>query len=329
MALRATVAALLAVMGVGCGPRATVEVKAAPTQGKTTPGQVQLASTFRNNGLRQTLGSRIALGRDLTGDRQRPAERTARVRARGSGWRRQAELTDREVGVHPSVHSLAISGDRIVVGDPYDSSLPDEKPGAAPSNSGSAFVFVRRGEGWALEAQLKASRPLQDDYFGHSVAISADTIVVGAPSEDGTSSAAGVDGGAAALPNSGAVYVFTRTAQGWEQTARLDAPNPGEGDGFGAGVAIDGDTFVVAAPLEDSGSSGVDGTPDESAPDSGGAYVFVRDGSTWRPQAYLKGQSPRSSPRLGDFGGGESLAGRGVAISSPSRLPVARASAAA
>ncbi len=48
------------------------------------------------------------------------------------------------------------------------------------------------------------------------------------------------------------------------------------GDSFGYSVAVSGDTVVVGAPTEDSSTTGVNSTPDESAPDAGAAYVFVR-----------------------------------------------------
>jgi hypothetical protein len=60
-------------------------------------------------------------------------------------------------------------------------------------------------------------------------------------------------------------------------------------DGFGASVALDGNTLAVGATGEASGNAGVNGNQlDNSAPDSGAAYVFVRDQATWTQQAYVK-----------------------------------------
>ena len=72
---------------------------------------------------------------------------------------------------------MAISGDRIVVGAPYD----DDKG----ESSGSAYVYERQGNGsWAQASKLVANDGATEDYFGRSVAISGDRIVVGAPYDD-------------------------------------------------------------------------------------------------------------------------------------------------
>jgi len=54
------------------------------------------------------------------------------------------------------------------------------------------------------------------------------------------------------------------------------------------GVAVSGDTVVVGAYAEDSSTTGVNSTPNESATGSGAAYVFVRSAGVWTQQAYLK-----------------------------------------
>ena len=75
----------------------------------------------------------------------------------------------------------------------------------------------------------------------------------------------------------------------WSQQAYLKASNTGADDAFGCSVAVSGDTVVVGAIGEDSNATGVNGNQsDNSAYDSGAAYVFVRSGTTWSQQAYLK-----------------------------------------
>jgi hypothetical protein len=134
-----------------------------------------------------------------------------------------------------------------------------------------------------------ASNTDSDDQFGWSVAVDGDTIVVGGRWED--SNATGVDGddtdnGASA---SGAAYVFTRTASVWSQQAYLKASNTDVNDTFGYSVAIDGDTMAVSAVGDDSSATGVNGDEaDNSAENSGAAYVFTRTGGVWSQQAYLK-----------------------------------------
>ena len=121
-------------------------------------------------------------------------------------------------------NSVAISGNTIVVGAIYEASKATGINGIETNNSarssGAVYVFTRSGGVWAQEAYLKASNAEVDDLFGSSVAISGDTIVVGAEYED--SNATGINGietNGLFTTNSGASYVFTRTAGGWTQEA--------------------------------------------------------------------------------------------------------------
>ena len=120
--------------------------------------------------------------------------------------------------------SVAIDGDTIVVGSPYDDD--------AGSQSGSVYVF-RTSNGWAThtEIELTAADTASGDLFGRSVAIDGNTIVVGTSNAD-------------------AVYVFRTTDGGatYDELAKLTASDAAEGDWFGLhSVAIDGDTIVVSA----------------------------------------------------------------------------------
>jgi hypothetical protein len=176
---------------------------------------------------------------------------------------------------------VAISGDTVVVGADVD---------------GSAYVFVHTGTNWTQQAYLKASNTETGDSFGSSVAVAGDTLVVGASWED--SNATGVNGDQSdnSAPGAGAAYVFVRHRTNWAQQAYLKASNtggglPGErqdGDHFGS-VAVSGDTVVVGAYQEDSNARGVNGNQsNNSLHDTGAAYVFVRNGTNWTQQAYLK-----------------------------------------
>src|SRR5262249_8523327 len=134
-------------------------------------------------------------------------------------------------------------------------------------DSGAVYVFVRDGTNWTQQAYLKASNTegaspgsSLGDEFGYSIAISGDTIVVGAASED--SSATGVNGDQTnnKATDSGAAYVFVRSGTNWSQQAYLKASNTGAGDVFGRVVSISGDTVAVSALLEDSNATGVNGS---------------------------------------------------------------------
>ncbi len=226
--------------------------------------------------------------------------------------------------------SVAISGDTAVIGAHYESSnatgVNGNETNDSAFQSGAVYVFVRNGSNWIQQAYLKASNTGAGDEFGFSVAISGDTIVVGAYGED--SNATGVNGnqGNNNANSSGAAYVFVRDGTNWVQQAYLKAsntggPSPGEseGDWFGFSVAVSGDTIVVGAHGEDSSATGVNGVQNNnSAIGSGAAYVFVRDGTNWVQQAYLKasntgGQAPGES--YGDaFGESVAVSGDTIVI---------------
>jgi hypothetical protein len=200
--------------------------------------------------------------------------------------------------------AIALSGDTLVVGAPYESSASAGVNGNQLDNSangaGAVYVYVRSGATWSQQAYLKASNPEAGDKFGWSVAISGDTVVVGAFGEG--SSATGVNGNQSdnSSLEAGAAYVFVRNGTNWSQQAYLKASNTGAEDFFGYAVAIDSDTIVVSAPLEESAATGVNGNQsDNSAPSAGAAYVFTRSGTAWSQQAYLKASNTESNDTFG------------------------------
>jgi drug/metabolite transporter superfamily protein YnfA len=149
------------------------------------------------------------------------------------------------------------------------------------------------------------------------MALSGDTLAVGAFQE--SSAATGVNGNQAdnSARGSGAVYVFTRTGGVWSQQAYLKASNTETFDGFGATLALAGDTLAVGAPNEASAATGINGNQaDNSARRSGAVYVFTRTGGVWSQQAYMKASNTeRSNPELGDvFGVSIALAGDTLAV---------------
>lgn len=182
---------------------------------------------------------------------------------------------------------------------------------ADSSNTRTYTVAVTRqaAGAFAQQAYIKASTAEGLDQFGWSVALSGDTLVVGTPFED--SRATGVNGDEAdnGLFSSGAVYVFVRSGTTWTQQAYVKASNTGAGAQFGFSLAVSDDTLVVGAPGER--SSSVDDPSDESATNAGAVYVFVRSGTTWSEQAYLKA----SNTGVGDlFGWSVALSGDTLAV---------------
>ena len=223
----------------------------------------------------------------------------------GVNWTQQAYLKASNTGAGDQFGvSVAMSADTIVVGaDAEDSNatgVNGNQANNSESGSGAAYVFVRSGTTWTQQAYVKASNTAALDFFGHSVAISGDTMVVGAFAED--SNAVGVNGNQAddTAQASGAAYVFVRTSGNWIPQAYLKASNTGLADRFGYSVSVSGETVVVGAYFEDSATTGVNGNQaNESALDSGAAYVFVRSGVTWTQQAYLKASNAESSDFFG------------------------------
>ena len=147
-------------------------------------------------------------------------------------------------------HAVAISGDQFVVGAPGDD-----------TDTGAAYVFERNHDGWedwGEVEKLTADDGGENDHFGHAVAISGDTVVVGAYEEDG--------GLGDPLPGAGAAYVFERNqggADSWGQVQKLTADDAAEDDQFGWSMGISGNTVVVGAHWDDDGGGG-----------SGSTYVF-------------------------------------------------------
>ena len=200
--------------------------------------------------------------------------------------------------------ALAIDGDTLVVGaigeDSNATGVGGNEANNSASLSGAAYVFTRTGTVWSQQAYLKASNTGSGDRFGASVAISGDTIVVGAFNED--SNATGINGDQAnnSASNSGAAYVFTRNGFLWTQQAYLKASNTGTSDTFGDAVAISGDTIVVGADGEDSNATGINGDGmDNSASGAGAAYVFIRSGVLWSQQAYVKASNTETFDQFG------------------------------
>ncbi|MBK8035851.1 MAG: FG-GAP repeat protein [Verrucomicrobiaceae bacterium] len=224
----------------------------------------------------------------------------------GSTWSQQAYLKASNSGAGDFFgYSVAVSGDTAVIGAWAEASNATGVGGNQADNSanesGAAYVFFRSGSTWTQQAYLKASNSEIDDSFGDSVAVSGDTAVIGAPFED--SNATGVGGNQAdnSASTSGAAYVFTRSAGVWTQQAYLKASNTGTPDRFGSHVALSGDTAVIAAWAEASNAIGVDGNQaDNSAPNSGAAYVFTRSAGVWSQQAYLKASNTGAGDRFGD-----------------------------
>ncbi len=205
----------------------------------------------------------------------------------GTTWSEQAHFfASNAVPFNFFGDSVAIVGDTAVVGVPGDDT-------AAGESAGSAYIYVRGGTTWSEQAHLFASDAAAYDNFGSSVAISGETIVVGANRD---STAAGMETGSA--------YVYVRSGATWGEQARLFASDAAAYDHFGYSAAITGETIVVGARFDDT-AAGMD---------AGSAYVYVRSGTTWSEQAHLFA----SDTAAGDFFGiSVAISGETIVVGAP------------
>ena len=174
-------------------------------------------------------------------------------------------------------------------------------------------------------AYVKAPAPGDGDQFGTAVALSADgtTMAVGATGEGSASRGVNGDQANNDADDAGAVYVYIRHNNTWVMQAFLKASNADPLDQFGTNVALsaDGNTLAVGAYFEDGGGRGVNGNQaDNSIGQAGAVYVFVRRGTTWRQQTYLKASNAGEVEEGDTFGFSVALSGDGntVAVGAPS-----------
>ena len=229
----------------------------------------------------------------------------------GDLWQQQAYIKASNTGEFDRFGievSLSADGNTLAVGaDAEDSAatgINGEQNDNSALGSGAVYVYVRIGELWQQQAYIKASNIERNNLFGRAVSLSADggTLAVGAYLDD--SAATGIDGNQNdnSANDSGAVYIFVRSGELWQQQAYIKASNTGEDDGFGMAVSLsaDGNTLAVGTTREDSSATGVNGNQnDNSADESGALYVFVRSGELWQQQAYIKASNTEFEDSFG------------------------------
>jgi len=201
------------------------------------------------------------------------------VSERGT-WSQQAYVKASNPGITDNfgfATALSADGNTLAVSAHFESSsatgINGDQDDDSIGQSGAAYVFTREGGSWSQQAYIKASNT------GH---------VGGAPPIDPSELA-----GRAAGPI-GAVGEY-RYADSYGE--EFD-----DGDQFGAALALsdDGNTLVVTATAEDSAATGANGDQsDNSRRSSGAAYVYHRDGDTWRQTAYLKPSNPEIDALFG------------------------------
>lgn len=200
----------------------------------------------------------------------------------GNNWVQQARLfsSRSSSGMSGFGQRISIDGDTVAVG----ATATDFQGG----DSGSAYIFVREDEVWTEQAFIQPEDGKSQDHFG-VVALQGDTLLVGA-----CRCHAFDEGGG------GSVYVFTRSGDTWTQQQKFSPSDSMSNDGFGVSVALDRNKAVIGSPGED--------FLDDSI---GKAYLFSRNGDTWREQKQLR---PSNSSANDKFGGRVAVKGNSILI---------------
>lgn len=176
--------------------------------------------------------------------------------------------------------SVGISGNTVVVGSIYDDDLGGD--------AGSAYVFVEDNGVWTQQAKLMAKDARANDYFGISVAIAGDRILVGAAEAGNNNS------------HTGAVYVYERVNKVWSLVQKLTPVGGTTNDYFGYAVALEGNVAVIGAPQAD-----------QVGFDSGAAFIYRHDGTQFVEEDRIWASTGGA---FGFFGGSVAISGSTVLV---------------
>jgi hypothetical protein len=195
--------------------------------------------------------------------------------------------------------AVSVSGEVIAAGAALDD------PGGG--SSGSVFVFRFDGTEWVDEQRVVASDGDDGDFFGVAVSVSDDAMVVGAHFDD----AAGQD--------SGSAYVYRFDGTEWVEEQKLVPSDAAAGNTFGASVAISGDLIVVGARSNINSINACPPPPGQPMPpptnsDTGAAYVFRFDGTSWVEEQKLFATRDCSNMNRNDNPAGDAF-GAAVSVS--------------
>lgn len=232
----------------------------------------------------------------------------------GNNWTESAILMNEDASAYEGFgNDVTLDSGTLAVG----AFAVDRLPPNFTIDAGAVVVYTGAGDSWTRQVTLMPDDLIENNFFGYSVALDGDTLIVGAPTYGSA--------------DNESAYVFIRSGNTWSQQGKLTAPGEPAERSFGRNVAIHGDIALVGAPgnitppLEpgvvyiftraggvwspagsiapadsqagDNFGCDIDfdgqtivisaceayGTP----PDPGKAYVFVRDGNTWTQQAKL------------------------------------------
>jgi LPXTG-site transpeptidase (sortase) family protein len=207
------------------------------------------------------------------------------------GWKQMKKLTLSDPVEGDSFGtSVALYQNTLVVG-------ADSRDLGPLIDAGAAYVYINSGGEWALQATLLPIDSEPAMYFGNSVAISGNVIVVGA-----------TEAGYQGIHGPGAAYVFRKVGKNWVQEAKLQTEKGRQGDFFGASVSVESSTVVVGAPFFD-----VE-TDNGRLASAGSAFVFDYSGSSWTESAQLSADDPQV---FDQFGSSVSISAGRVVVGAP------------
>lgn len=191
---------------------------------------------------------------------------TSLWRAHAANAANQAQIMTETQKLFDSAPRRLVSFGRVVVvdGDTLAVSAPDDNTSPDGETDGAVSVYIRNGARWELQQKLYYVNNHLNDGFGRGLALSGDTIVVGAAGVD-----VNVSGPLDPDTNEGAAVVFTRSNGRWTQQQVLRADDAQPNDYFGQTVAMAGDTIAVTTLTSNRGR---------------GLYLFKRNGTIWTQQ---------------------------------------------
>ena len=176
----------------------------------------------------------------------------------GSVWEEQAILKASDNATIDFGMSVSLYSEFAVVG------ASDE------NDKGLVYIFKKDGLNWTEQKKLVSSNSTANDFFGSSISVHGDIILIGS----------------FRLDEPGSTYVFKRDGADWIEVEELKAPDNPEYDSFGITVSFDGNHALIGTVASSDLNSSV--------------YIFKFDGTSWD---YVSKLTP-SDGEIDDYFGG-------------------------
>jgi hypothetical protein len=197
-------------------------------------------------------------------------------------------IEEQRIQAHDGHHGDDFGNDLSLQGDELFVCAPLHDHEADDTGAAYVFGFDPHGPEWVEEAELLPSTNEPDAYFGSSVSVSQDRLVIGATGQDHEDK------------STGAAYVYSREDDVWVLETILTDPDGEDGDFFGQSCAIEGDTILIGAMSVDAGVENV-----------GAVCLFRRDGDAW----VALGRFVNAAGSEGDHAGDVAIGGSGALVS--------------